>query len=331
MPRFIIHLGISNNQLLMKINILKVLPTLIVLFIFINCGPKQPEYAIAYNVLFDAENDNYEVFTMNLDGSNKKNVTNLPGVEWSYYSYKDQLYFISDKDFCHRCYRLYVTDPKGKSIKKVSDVVLADSWMSSRKNGTELIVKPSSKIDSVFYIINMKGEVVKKLPTGLPYFSDPLFVNDGKQLVFRGSKKRFKKDNGYLDELYIMNDDGSSLRQLTHYPKNDTTAKWHHYHAGPPKLHPSENFISYQSFQDGKYSLYAVSLDGEKQWKLTENEQNEGWHDWSPDGKWFVIELFDDEQTQFHIGLMNWETKEMKILTDTTYRYQQAPNFVEIK
>lgn len=56
--------------------------------------------------------------------------------------------------------------------------------------------------------------------------------------------------------------------------------------------------------------------------------QNEGWHDWSPDGRWLAVELFDDEQTQFHIGLMDGGTKEMKILTDTAYPYQQAPVFV---
>jgi TolB protein len=46
--------------------------------------------------------------------------------------------------------------------------------------------------------------------------------------------------------------------------------------------------------QNGKYSLYSVSLDGQKQWKLTNNPQNEGWHSWSPDGKWLAIELFDN-------------------------------------
>ncbi|MBT8295888.1 MAG: hypothetical protein KJO51_05685, partial [Gramella sp.] len=46
----------------------------------------EDEYAIAYNVLYDGEKDDYEVFSMNLDGSNKKNITNLPGVEWTYYA-----------------------------------------------------------------------------------------------------------------------------------------------------------------------------------------------------------------------------------------------------
>ncbi|MBT8218909.1 MAG: PD40 domain-containing protein, partial [Bacteroidia bacterium] len=123
---------------------------------------------------------------------------------------------------------------------------------------------------------------------------------------------------------------GSNSLQLTQYPASDTTAEWFAYKAGPPRWHPTENYITYQSKQNGKYSLYAVTPDGQKHWKLTDNAQDEGWHDWSPDGRWLAIELFDSEQTQFHIGLMNWETKELNILTDTTYQYQQAPVFVKI-
>lgn len=284
------------------------------------------EYAIVYNVLVNDSTDNYDVFAMNFDGSDKKNITNLPGVEWTYFSYRDKVLFISDKDTCHRCFRLYQSDYKGEKTKLISDVLLADSWMSSRKAGEELIIKPKS--DSAFYIIDLKGNILNRISTGLPYSGDPLFVNDGKQIVFRGGLTKSKLIEGFNEELYIIDGNGQNRKQLTHYPSNDTTAGKFGYKAGTPKLHPTENYITYQSKQNGKYSLYAVSLDGQRQWKLTENRENEGWHDWSPDGKWLAIELFDNDQTQFHIGLMNWETKEMKILTDSTYRYQQCPVFV---
>ncbi|MCB0401082.1 MAG: PD40 domain-containing protein [Flavobacteriales bacterium] len=317
----------------------KVLP-ISIFFLAVSCSEErpekeiqqviEPEYAIAYNVLAEPEEDNYEVFVMNMDGSEKRNITNLKGVEWTYYSFKDKIYFISDQDSCQRCvYNLYETNINGENQRKISNLPLADSWMSSRKDGSEFIVKPSIKIDSAFYIIDIKGKLIQRLETGLPSSSDPIFIDNGKKVVFRGGTKKSKRIDGYQEELYMINVDGTQLRQLTKYPETDTTAPWFAYKAGPPKLHPTENFITYQSYQNGKYSLFATTLDGSRQWKLTDNIESEGWHEWSPDGKWLVIELFDDEQTQFHIGLMNWGTKNMKVLTDTTYKYQQSPNFVQ--
>ena len=52
--------------------------------------------------------------------------------------------FISGRDTCRRCYLLYEMDADGGNLRKVSDIRLADSWMSSRKDGTELIVTPPS-------------------------------------------------------------------------------------------------------------------------------------------------------------------------------------------
>jgi len=207
------------------------------------------EYLIAYNVYVpdSISDDNYEIFTMKLDGSDKKNITNHPDVAWTYLANKNKVFFISDRDTTNRVVFLYEMDYDGSNIKKITDFQLSDSWMGSRKNGEELIVSPHPKVDSVLYIINRKGDILHKIVTGTPYASDPTF-----------------------------------------------------------------------------------SPDGKKQWKLTENKYEEGWHDWSPDGNWLAIELFDSEQTQFHIGLINWKTKELKILTDTSYKYQQAPVFLEI-
>ncbi len=66
----------------------------------------QKQYKIVYNVLEDKAKDNYEIYSMNMDGTDKKNITNTPGVEWVYYAYEDKVYYISDIDTCHRCYFL---------------------------------------------------------------------------------------------------------------------------------------------------------------------------------------------------------------------------------
>ena len=117
------------------------------LALLLSCNSKkddaQRELGLVYNVLRDFDIENYEIFSMNLDGSDKKNITDLYPVDWTYYSYKDTLYFISDREACKRCYFLYKTNFNGKNVQKVTNLELADSWMSSRKDGTELIVSPS--------------------------------------------------------------------------------------------------------------------------------------------------------------------------------------------
>ena len=64
--------------------------------------------SIAYNVhIRDSVNkNNYEIITMNIDGTNKTNITNNPDVAWTYYAYKNRLFFISDRDTCSRCFFL---------------------------------------------------------------------------------------------------------------------------------------------------------------------------------------------------------------------------------
>ncbi|MEN9569679.1 MAG: hypothetical protein RL172_910 [Bacteroidota bacterium] len=121
------------------------------------CLAQNNIYKVAYNVYQDTANDNYDIYTMNMDGSNKKNITNTPGVEWVYYAWQDKLYFISDRDTCHRCYFLYRMDANGNHVKKISTLQLEDSWMDSRNNGTELIVtgRKGKELRNQLFIINI--------------------------------------------------------------------------------------------------------------------------------------------------------------------------------
>jgi TolB protein len=302
-------------------------------FSALNLVPLQqqsPAYYLAYNVLFDSKADNYEVFAMNLDGSDKRNITNHKDVAWTYHAWKNKLFFISDRDTARRNYYLYLTEDGGKNVRKVTDLRLEDSWMATRNDGRELVVsgRIGSSIRYQLFLVDVEtGKYSQITSDTAAMYGDPAFSPDGKNIVYRYRKN--KRDRQEKAELWIMNLESRSTKQLTHYPPDDTTAPWHAYHAGPPHWHPSENFISYQSLQRGRSSLYAVTPDGKKQWKLlTTDLTDQGWHDWSDDGQWLAFEGFDTQQTRFDIFLMNWKSKSVKKLTDTTYRYQQAPVFV---
>lgn len=290
------------------------------------------KYMIAYNVLqFSEENKNdYEIITMELDGSNKKNVTNNPDVAWTYHAHGDRIFFISDRNASFREFYFYEMKYDGTELKKISPTRLGDSWMDSRKNGKELIVCPHDQADGSFYLMDRSGKVLERISPNTPFASDPTFSPDGKTIAFVGKNQKINENTDFEAEIYTCNLDGSNLKQLTTYPKDDKTAEWFAYKAGAPRWHPTENFISYHSKQNGKYSLYGVTPDGKKQWKLTDLTDNEGWHEWSPDGKWLALETSNKDQSQFHIRLMNWETKAITLLTESELQFQHAPVFLEI-
>jgi len=292
----------------------------------------QRQYKIVYNVLEDKEKDNYDIYSMNMDGSDKKNITNTPGVEWVYYAFKDKVYFISDKDTCHRCYFLYEMDAEGNSKRKVTTLQLEDSWMGSRNAGTEMIVlgRIGKTVRNQFFLLNLEDGSYKQITNDtISTKRDPIFLPGGNEIVvaYRPDKNLRKS---VPDELYKMNLDGGNKKQLTNFPESDTTTQWFEYHAGPPQYNSKYNFISYISRQKGQHQIYAVTSDGKKQWQITSGEMSSGWHSWSSDGKWLAMDKTNKEEKGYDIYLMNYKTKKITQLTSDE-KYEQAPVIVEIK
>lgn len=291
---------------------------------------QDPSWKIAFNVLQDQKADDYEVYTMGIDGAGIKNVTGHKDVAWTYYSVPGKLLFVSDRDACRRCYFLYESDLGGRNIRKVTNLQLEDSWMGSRNKGKELVV--AGRIDTrvryqLFIVDRETGSFRKITDEPEAAFRDPSFSPDGKRIVYVYKKKR--TDRSEIDEMYVMNSDGSNRRKLTTYPASDPLAKDPSYKVGPPQWNAKYDFITYQSNQAGKQSIYAVTPDGKKQWKLTDSKLDEGWHDWSPDGEWLAFDSRDEATRRYDIMLMNYKTKEVKKLTgSSTFRVNQSPVFV---
>lgn len=303
---------------------------LLLVFVPVHCFSQTDKYKIIYNVFEDREKDNYDIYSMNMDGSGKKNITNTPGVEWVYYAYKDKVYYISDVDTCHRCYFLYEMDADGNNKRKVTELQLEDSWMGSRNNGTEMIVVGRiGKLRAQLFLVNLKDGNYKQMTNDtVSTKRDPVFLPDGKEFVlaYRPDKNMRRT---VAAELWKMDMELNNKIQLTHFPKSDTTTQWFEYHAGPPQYNNKYGFISYMSKQKGQTQIYAITPDSKKAWQITRGDLNSGWHSWSSDGQWLAMDKSTHEGKNFDIYLMNYETKKETRLTDSD-KTEQAPVIAEI-
>jgi len=292
---------------------------------------QQSSYKVVFNVLEEREKDNYDIYSMNMDGTGRKNISNTPCVEWVYYAYENKVYFISDRDTCHRCYFLYEMDAEGNNVRKISNLQLEDSWMSSRKKGTEMIVTGRvEKLRQQLFLINLGTGSYKQLSNDtVSYKSDPLFLPSGNEIVLRYRPDR-KLRQTVFDELWMVDIYGKPIRQLTFFPAADTTTAWFDYHAGPPQWNSKYQFISYLSRQKKQTQIYAFTLNGSKQWQITKDELSSGYHAWSPDGEWLVMDRSTNDGKDFDIYLMDYITGKITRLTNDI-KTEQAPVFVKIK
>ena len=283
---------------------------------------KKLPFKLAYNVLVDESTGNYEVFTMNLDGSGKQNITKSPAVDWIYYSYNGVIYFISDRDTTPKLFFLYQMDMDGKNIKRITNFPIENSWITSRNNGQEFVV--SSSKDSAryeLYLIDNEGNELKRLTNNEYYDNDPCFSPDGNQIVFRSRRP-------WVDELWIMDDKGENIRQLTHYPVEDSTAGDFHYHAGPPFWEPNRNVITFMSYHNFNYDIYEMNPDGSDLKPLLSGPFDEGWHSWSSDGQYLAYDG-TNIKGNYDIYLLEYKSQKIHRLTHDE-QFEQAPIFVDM-
>jgi Tol biopolymer transport system component len=104
--------------------------------------------------------------------------------------------------------------------------------------------------------------------------------------------------NPDMDEIYVMNADGSEQTQLTDNDANDLYPSWS----------PDGEKIAFTSYRDGNPEIYVMNADGSEQTRLTNNDADDIAPSWSPDGEKIAftsIRDVDDESEFNAIYVMN--------------------------
>lgn len=132
------------------------------------------------------------------------------------------------------------------------------------------------------YQANTDGTELVNLTNTVGYDAEGSYSADGSQILFASNREAFHRDlslaeqklfdddNSYFMDLYIMNADGSNVRQLTFSPGYD----------GGPFFSPDNQQIVWRRFNpDGNSAeIWTMNVDGSNQRQLTAD----GMVDWGP-------------------------------------------------
>jgi Tol biopolymer transport system component len=192
-------------------------------------------------------------------------------------------------------YDIYRVEADGKTLTALTKAPGYDAEATIGRDG-RIVFTSVRDGDMEIYSMNADGGEVKRLtnrpgPDGGPFFSP-----DGKQIVFRGRPigpgaelddyRTLLKEGLWRPtqlELFVMNADGSGLRQVT----NLKAASF------APYFHPDGKRIIFSSnHHDPKgrnFDLYLVNVDGTGLERVTHNETFDGFPMFTPDGKRLVF------------------------------------------
>jgi TolB protein len=155
-----------------------------------------------------------DVFVMNADGTNRRNVTNNPRKEdgspsWAPDS-RQLAYWSQDGPL-----GIWVIDVENPIRQRLVPVRgFSPSWSP---DGTRIAFS-ASDVDKNgdIYVINLSDGAIKRLTDDPARDDQPTWCGDGRSLVFVS----WRDGNA---EIYIMDDEGNNVRNLTQNPAEDVS------------------------------------------------------------------------------------------------------------
>ena len=248
-----------------------------------------------------------KIWTMNIDGSNKKMVSPDHGVHTCsfYYPGGQSIVFASTSHLGSACppkptwpghiryawplypYDIYRANPDGSDLTALTNNPKYDAEPIVSSDGKWIVFGSQREGDFDIYRMDADGSNVKRLTDTLGYDGGPWISPDGTKIAWRAwhpqtaaekAQWRENMEKDYIEstplDIWVMDADGSNKKRLT----NNGAYEW------SPTWSPDGQLIAFTSTRDHHetYDVYVMASDGSGQTRLTLDPANDIIPRWWP-------------------------------------------------
>jgi len=240
-----------------------------------------------------------DVYVMAADGSHQIRLTRTEEKEgkpiWSADG-KAIRFTVPEKDSS----RLYSVDLRGTRVAEIGKVPGRGVLIS--RDGKRVFYALGTWTEVQLMESDLDGANARQLTDGKSVVWSPRWSPNGKQIAFTG------RDAESHMHIYLMNPDGSSLRQLTHFEVADGRAQ-------SPAWSPDARWLAVQADTEKKTHIWIIDATTGAGRKLAAHEEAliDETPDWFPDGK--RIAFTSNRSGKLEVWTMNVDGLKLRQLT----------------
>ncbi len=241
---------------------------------------------VAQNKIAFASNrdGDLEIFTMNADGSDQQNLSNIVSTEYypaishdgtkvAYYSTRNT-----------QTGELFVMNVDGSNVQQVTNTAGDPLYYSWSPDDSKILFQDDrgSNNDEIF-VINADGSGLTQITDNASFDRYPSWSPDGNKIAFASNR------DGDA-EIYTINPDGTNLQKLTDNISRDYAPRWS----------PDGSKIAITTDRDGNDEIYTLDADGSNPQRISNSSASDQFASWSPDGSELVFQTDRDGNSEVY-------------------------------
>jgi len=238
-----------------------------------------------------------DIFTMNYDASDLKNMTNdhsiVAAPRWS----PDGRYFAftSYKNGRPMVFLRHLKTGKEKTIASFSGLNLCGSFSP---DGRKILLTLSKDGNEEIYALDIETMHLNRLTNSFSIDVSPAWSPDGRKIAFVSNRSG-------SPQIFVMDADGSNVKRVTFEGNYNTSPSWS----------PRGGRIAYEGLINRKYQIFSADEEGNNLIQLTFDEADNEYPSWSPSGRQIVFHSRQNGKSR--ICIMNANGMNLRVLKES--------------